>query len=77
MADVAERLRAADLEPGPARRSIDLDWAAPGDRARAHLLHRLALLGLPGIAREGRTAPSPACRGSASRSCATRTGSAP
>jgi hypothetical protein len=53
VADVAERLRAADLEPGPARRSVDLDWAEPGDRARAHLLHRLVLLGLPGIAREG------------------------
>ncbi|RVU15096.1 DUF5682 family protein [Methylobacterium oryzihabitans] len=51
-ADVEERLRAAGLEPGPTRRHIALDWAEAADRARAHLLHRLVILGLPGIARE-------------------------
>lgn len=50
-ADVEERLRAAGLEPGPARRRVAIDWAEPDDRERARLLHRLAILGLPGIVR--------------------------
>ncbi|KQP32897.1 hypothetical protein ASF27_16760 [Methylobacterium sp. Leaf102] len=52
VADVEERLRAADLEPGPLRRRVPIDWAEPADRARAHLLHQTVVLGLPGIGRE-------------------------
>ncbi|MEH3147703.1 MAG: DUF5682 family protein [Methylobacterium frigidaeris] len=51
VADVEERLRAAGLEPGPVRRRVAVDWAVPEDRERAHLLHRLVILGLPGIGR--------------------------
>ncbi|WP_232630599.1 DUF5682 family protein [Methylobacterium sp. Leaf118] len=51
VADVEERLRAAGLAPGPARHRLALDWAEPGDRPRAHLLHQLLILGLPGVSR--------------------------
>ncbi|KMO36968.1 DUF5682 family protein [Methylobacterium aquaticum] len=51
VADVEERLRAAGLEPGAGRRRIALDWAEAADRPRAHLLHRLLVLGLPGVSR--------------------------
>lgn len=49
VADVDERLRAEGLEPAAARRPVAIDWAEPGDRPRAHLLHALAILGLPGV----------------------------
>lgn len=51
VADVEERLRAAGLEPGAGRRRVALDWAEPGDRPRAHLLHQLLILGMPGVGR--------------------------
>ncbi|GAB6842840.1 hypothetical protein HNR00_003852 [Methylorubrum rhodinum] len=51
VADVEERLRAAGLEPGAGRRRLALDWAEPGDRPRAHLLHQLLVLGMPGVSR--------------------------
>ncbi|HEY4252530.1 MAG TPA: DUF5682 family protein [Roseomonas sp.] len=51
LADVAARLAAAGLEPGRAWRRIDLDWEEPEARGRAHLLHALRLLHLPGLER--------------------------
>jgi hypothetical protein len=51
VADVAERLAAVDLAPGPAWRRVELDWAKPADRGRAHVLHALRLVGMPGLER--------------------------
>lgn len=51
VADVTERLRAAGLEPTTLRARVTLDWAEPAERARAHLLHALRILDLPGIVR--------------------------
>lgn len=51
VADVAERLAAAELAPGPTWRRVELDWGQPFDRERAHVLHALHILGLPGLER--------------------------
>lgn len=51
VADIEERLRAAGLEPAATHRRVAIDWAEPGLRAQAHLLHALVILGLPGIVR--------------------------
>lgn len=50
--DVAERMRAVDVAPAGSPRRVSVDWHEAADRPRAHVLHRLLLLDLPGIARE-------------------------
>jgi hypothetical protein len=46
-ADVARTQRRLRLKPEASARRVDLDLRKDGDRARSHLLHRLALLGVP------------------------------
>lgn len=53
VADVEARLAELDLVPSGTSRTIPIDWNAEGDRPRAHVLHALLLLGIPGIEREG------------------------
>jgi hypothetical protein len=56
--DVMERLKATDLLPGRSWRRVDLDWSRKEDREKAHLLHGMMLLGLPGLERvEGPQSP--------------------
>jgi hypothetical protein len=45
-ADVARQQRRLRLKPEASARRIDLDLRKENDRARSHLLHRLALLGI-------------------------------
>jgi hypothetical protein len=49
--DVDARLVAADLTPGPVAKRLELDWNEPNDRDKAHILHALRLLRLPGLER--------------------------
>lgn len=51
IADVERQLAELDLQPSTRTRSIELDWHRPDDRPKAHLLHQLRILALPGIAR--------------------------
>lgn len=53
VADIRTRLEEAGLVPDLRPRTVELDWNAPADRNRAHLLHALLLLGIPGIERLG------------------------
>jgi Family of unknown function (DUF5682) len=54
--DLRASQRRLRLRPEAAPRDYDLDLRKPNDLARSHLLHRLALLGVPwGMPREGRT----------------------
>jgi hypothetical protein len=49
--DVEARLAETDLTPTHAQRRVEIDWNRPEDRSRAHVLHGLRLLGMPGIER--------------------------
>lgn len=49
--DVEARLGTLDLLPAIKTRSIELDWHRTADRPRAHALHQLRILSLPGIVR--------------------------
>jgi Family of unknown function (DUF5682) len=55
--DLREAQRRLKLRPEAAPRELDLDLRKPNDRARSHLLHRLALLGVhwgtPGVGGRG------------------------
>lgn len=46
-ADLERETRRLRMRPEPAQKEIDLDLRNPTDLARSHLLHRLALLGVP------------------------------
>ena len=51
VADVKTRLAELDLTPTRDARRVDLDWNGEADRRKAHVLHALDLIGLPGIER--------------------------
>lgn len=51
IADIEARLNALDLLPSIRTRSVELDWHQAADRPKAHVLHQLRILGLPGIVR--------------------------
>lgn len=51
VASFRHELTAAGLAPGPHPRSVELDLLTPEGRRRSQLLHRAALLDLPGIVR--------------------------
>ncbi|KAA3511422.1 DUF5682 family protein [Agrobacterium rosae] len=53
MGDIRVRLDELGLMPEPRPRNLVLDWNVPLDRERAHLLHALCILGIPGIDRGG------------------------
>ncbi|UHS59546.1 DUF5682 family protein [Agrobacterium vaccinii] len=53
MADIRARLDELGLMPDHRPRNVVLDWNVPLDRERAHLLHALCILGIPGIDRDG------------------------
>ena len=54
--DLRDQQRSLRLRPEAAPRDYDLDLRKPTDLARSHLLHRLALLGVPwGVPQESRT----------------------
>ena len=54
-ADVSREQRRLRLKPEAGARRLDLDLRKPNDRARSHLLHRLALLGIDWGEREQAT----------------------
>lgn len=57
IAELHAALDRLDLRPGPVRR-LELDWSQPADRERAGVLHRMRILGLPGVERvSGPSAP--------------------
>ncbi len=51
LADVEDRLHASDLMPGLRPRQVQVDWHAEAGRARAHVLHGLRVLDIPGVTR--------------------------
>jgi hypothetical protein len=51
LADVGQRLNDAGLVPARRLRRIEIDWHDPSDRARAHILNQLGILGAPGVTR--------------------------
>ncbi|KQO83437.1 hypothetical protein ASF29_00950 [Rhizobium sp. Leaf262] len=53
MADIRARLDDLGLIPEPRPRDVVLDWNVPLDRERAHVLHALCILGIPGFERGG------------------------
>jgi hypothetical protein len=53
--DVQQLLAQYDLAPAGMPRDVTLDWGLAADRPRAHLLHALRILGIPGIERTGGT----------------------
>ncbi|QEI05536.1 hypothetical protein FXN63_06540 [Pigmentiphaga aceris] len=53
--EIQELLRQLTLEPQTMPREVQLDWSLPEDRRRAHVLHALRILGIPGFERVGGT----------------------
>jgi len=51
LADVERRLEELEVETDPAGRRLTLDWHDERDRARAHVLHALVILDVPGVER--------------------------
>lgn len=51
MADIQQRMLDHGLTPERATKFSRIDWREPCDRPRAHLLHQLCLLDLPGVTR--------------------------
>ncbi len=49
--DIDARLLEADMVPGSSARRIELDLNDPAQRDRAHMLHALTLLNMPGLER--------------------------
>jgi hypothetical protein len=52
VADVEARMQAEDIVPAPALKRIQIDWHDTAAQNRAHILHQLRILGLPGIVRQ-------------------------
>jgi hypothetical protein len=55
VADIRTQLHALDLEPQQKEREVTLELTDEGGRARSRLLHRLVILGIPGLRRSGGT----------------------
>ena len=53
--EIQQMLKQCELEPQVMPREIHLDWGKVEDRKRAHVLHALRILGIPGFDRTGGT----------------------
>lgn len=51
IADVEQRLAAHSLTPDRVPKRVAIDWREPTDHPRAHTLHQLRILALPGVSR--------------------------